>query len=234
LEMITSESEKAAMFRFGVIAPLICRKFENDREKAAVRKEILSQEIRYPDGVMRKVPERTLRSWMERYRKFGLDGLYDGLRKDRKSKGRFLATNEEILKRAEELRRELPERSAKTIVQLMTMEGLPGAAIDIRTLQRHLKRRGATRSQIKKSGQLHQRWEQLYANDLWHGDTAHTVWLPDPTNPNKMKRTKLIVFVDDATRVCTHAEFYFDEKLPSLIDTFSKALLKRGKPRRLL
>jgi hypothetical protein len=40
--------------------------------------------------------------------------------------------------------------------------------------------------------------------------------------------------VDDASRVCTHAEFYFDERLPSLIDTFSKALLKRGKPRRIL
>lgn len=233
-KMITSESEKAAMFRFGVIAPLICRKFESKREEGAARTEILSQEIRFPDGAMRKVPERTLRSWVDRYRKFGLDGLYDGLRKDRQSKGRFLTVNEAILKRAEELRRELPERSAKTVIQLLTMEGLPAETVKLRTLQRHLKRVGATRAQIKKTGQIHQRWEQLYANDLWHGDTAHTVWLPDPVNPNKMKRTKLIAFVDDATRVCTHAEFYFDEKLPNLIDTFSKALLKRGKPRRLL
>jgi transposase InsO family protein len=103
-----------------------------------------------------------------------------------------------------------------------------------RSLQRHLKRLKATRAQIKKSDQLHQRWEQLYANDLWHGDTAHGVWLPDPNNPNKLKKTKLIAFVDDASRICTHAEFYFDEQLPSLIDTYTKALLKRGKPRRLL
>jgi putative transposase len=49
-----------------------------------------------------------------------------------------------------------------------------------------------------------------------------------------MKKTKLIAFIDDASRVCVHAEFYWDERLPSMIDTFSKALLKRGRPCRLL
>ena len=232
--MITNEKEKVAMFRYGVIAPLICRQFENKLEESVARSEILSKEIVFPDGVMRKVPGRTLRSWTERYRKFGLDGLFDGLRKERASKGRFRAINPEVVQRAEVLRRELPERSARTILRLLSLEGVQTEAINERTLQRHLKRLGATREQIRKTGQIHQRWEQMYANDLWHGDTAHAVWLPDPTNPNKMKRTKLIIFVDDASRVCTHAEFYFDERLPSLIDTFSKAILKCGKPRRLL
>lgn len=232
--MITNEREKVAMFRYGVIAPLICRKFENKLAESAARREILEREILFPDGMMRKVPDRTLRCWVERYRKYGLDGLYDGLRKERKNKGQVRALSPQVLARAEALRRELPERSARAIVELLRLEGLPTEGLQERTLQRHLKRLGTTRTQIRKSGQIHRRWEQIYANDLWHGDTAHAVWLPDPTNPNKMKRTKLIVFVDDASRVCVHAEFYFDERLPSLIDTFSKAVLKRGKPRRLL
>lgn len=232
--MNANENEKVAMFRYGVIAPVICRRLEEKGLKTSVMKEVLSREWLFPDGTVAKIPERTFRHWLMRYKRYGLDGLYDGLRKDRKNKGRFKAIPEVALKRAEELRRELPERSVDTVLELMRSEGIETSGFSKRSLQRHLKRLNATRSTLRKGGKLHQRWEQLYANDLWHGDTAHAVWLPDPTNPNKMKRTKLIAFVDDASRICTHAEFYFDERLPSLIDTFSKALLKRGKPRRLL
>ena len=232
--MSESENEQMAMFRYGVIAPLICRRFESKREEAAARAEILGKEVIFPDGIARKIPERTLRLWVARYRQYRLDGLYDGLRKDRKSKGRYRAMTEGVLKRAEELRMELPERSARTILRLLKEAGMSVGGLCERTLQRHLKRIGAVRGELRKNKKVYKRWEQLYANDLWHGDTAHTVWLPDPTNPNKMKRTKLIVFVDDASRLCPHAEFYFDEKLPSLIDTFSKAVVKSGKPRQLL
>lgn len=227
------EKGKVAMFRYGVIASLVCRRSENRQEKALLRREILSKDWIYPDGTTRKIAERTLREWLGRYRKYGLAELYDGLKIDRKNKGRFRAITSDVVKRAEQLRRELPERSVKTIVEILRAEGR-NVVFSERSLQRQLKRLNATRFKVERSDRLHQRWEQQVANDLWHGDTAHAVWLPDSVNPNKMKRTKLIAFIDDATRVCTHAEFYFDERLPSLIDTFSKALLKRGKPRRLL
>ncbi|MFN8555663.1 MAG: DDE-type integrase/transposase/recombinase [Candidatus Obscuribacterales bacterium] len=231
--MSAGEREKVAMFRYGVIASLVCRRLENRHELTLLRREILAKEWIYPDGSSRKVADRTLREWVGRYKRYGLDGLYDGLKIDRKNKGRFRAITADVVKRAEQLRRELPERSVKTIVEILKAEGVE-IHFSERSLQRQLKRLNATRCQIEKTDRLHQRWEQEQANDLWHGDTAHAVWLPDPSNPNKMKRTKLIVFVDDASRICTHGEFYFDERLPSLIDTFSKALLKRGKPRRLL
>ncbi|WP_139340839.1 helix-turn-helix domain-containing protein, partial [Klebsiella aerogenes] len=96
--MITNEREKVAMFRYGVIAALVCRRLENKLVESSVREEILSKEWQYPDGSMRKVPDRTLRQWVHRYRNYGLDGLYDGLRKDRTSKGRFRAIPEAVLK----------------------------------------------------------------------------------------------------------------------------------------
>jgi hypothetical protein len=69
---------------------------------------------------------------------------------------------------------------------------------------------------------------------LWQADTSHGLWLRDPSRPGETKKTKLVSFIDDATRVCVHAEFYWDEKLPALVDCFRKALLKRGKPHRVL
>lgn len=65
---------------------------------------------------------------------------------------------------------------------------------------------------------------------MWQGDTADGPWLPDPSDPKSIKKTYLISFIDDASRFVPHAQFYWDTQLPSLLDCFRKALLKRGKP----
>ena len=40
----------------------------------------------------------------------------------------------------------------------------------------------------------------------------------------------MIAFIDDATRLVCHAEFYDNQRLPILEDRFRKAILKYGKP----
>jgi transposase InsO family protein len=157
------------------------------------------------------------------------------MNKPRKNKGTCTAVSTEILEDAVRLRK---ERSDRTVVQLVKLlesghELKPGSICQ-RTLARQLKARGATKKKLEQGDGYFQRRECMYANEMWQADTSFAMWLPDPTNPNKRKRTKLIAFIDDASRLCVHAEFYFDEKLPNLVDAFSKALLKRGKPHQLL
>ena len=233
-KVMKAEQEAVAMFRFAVIAPLVCRQFETEAQKREARVEVLAKQWKHPDGSMRQVAERTLRFWLARYKKSGLDGLYDGERKPRKNKGQCKVLPAELLDAAEGLRREVPSRSVRQLLEHLKAGGFDVAGVCERTLSHHLKQRGLTRKKLERGDGYFQRWEQQYANDLWQGDTAHGPYLPDPSNPNKLKKTKLIAFIDDASRLCTHAEFYFDEKLPSMIDTFSKALLKRGRPARLL
>jgi putative transposase len=222
------------VFRFGVIAELVCRLFDNKAQERAVRSEILARLWKHPDGSMRRVADRTLRLWLARYREHGLAGLYDGMKRPRGNKGQSKAVPSAVLDEAIRLRREVPSRSTRTILKLLAAQGAAVDGFSERTLSRQLKQRRATREHVERGEGYFQRWEQVRANDLWQGDTAHGVWLPDPASPSKLKKTKLIAFIDDATRVCVHAEFYFDEQLPSLLDTFSKALQKRGRPSRLL
>ena len=40
----------------------------------------------------------------------------------------------------------------------------------------------------------------------------------------------MIAFIDDTTRLVCHAEFYDNQRLPILEDSFRKAVLKFGKP----
>jgi putative transposase len=223
---------KVALFRFGVIAPLVCAQLE-PAEGRELKRAIGERAFTWPDGKMKRVARRTLSHWCWRYRnRGGFAGLVDGKRKDA---GRCRAIPHAVLLRAEELRQELPSRSVRQIISLLEQEGFKQATeLAEATLNRQLKQKGLTRERLKQGAGDYQRFEKEIANAMWQSDTAHGIWLPDPGDPRKVKRTKLIIFVDDCSRLIPHAQFYFDEQLPSLVDCFRKSLLKRGKPRKLL
>lgn len=48
--------------------------------------------------------------------------------------------------------------------------------------------------------------------------------------PNRMRKTHLIAFIDDHSRLVTYGEFFFDEALPRLERVFKVALLRHGVP----
>ncbi|HEY9791152.1 MAG TPA: DDE-type integrase/transposase/recombinase [Candidatus Obscuribacterales bacterium] len=219
-----------ARFRFSVIAPLVCRKL-TEEQRRALRHEILSQTFLDPDGHERRVASRTLNEWVARHRDGGFDGLHDCRRN---TLGTSRAIPDNLLDRAEQLRREEETRSVKMILRLLDAEGYDVGQVSKSTLNVHLNQRGAGKARLSGDKGSYQRWQQKWANKLWQADTSAGLWLPDPKNPKAIKQTRLISFIDDATRVCTHAEFYWDEQLPSLVDCFRKALLKRGKPEKLL
>jgi len=48
-----------------------------------------------------------------------------------------------------------------------------------------------------------------------------------------MRKTYLFAFIDDMSRLVPYGEFYLNERIDSYIDALSKALAKRGLPRKL-
>jgi len=217
---------KWAQYRFEVIAPLVCRRLDEE-ERREVKRAILSRRYLTPDGDERFVADRTVRSWQARYKKYGFDGLK---RMTPPTKGRFHAIPEEIIEKAVELRLELPTRSVKRVLTLLKAQSIDISGISKSTLNYHLNLRGATKEKYASEKGTFQLFQKDHANDLWQADSSGGLWLPDPLNRARAKQTRFISFIDDATRVVTWAQFYFDEQLPSLIDCFRKALLARGKP----
>jgi putative transposase len=69
---------------------------------------------------------------------------------------------------------------------------------------------------------------KAHANELWQVDTLHGPML---LLDGKKTKTYLIAFIDDASRVITHGQFYTQDSTTYLIDCFRKALFKRGVPR---
>lgn len=214
-----------AEFRYAVIAPLVCRRMD-EAQRREERRRIVATAFLTPLGEQKLVAERTLRSWVARYNLYGFDGL---LRMESRAAGTCEAIPEQVLKTAVELRTELRSRSIRGILSVLRAQGFDVTGIAPSTLNFHLNRLGATKEKLASEKGTFQRFQKDHANDLWQVDCSGGLYLPDPHNKGQYKQTHFISAIDDATRVVTHAAFYFDEQVPSLFDCFRKALLKRGK-----
>jgi len=73
-------------------------------------------------------------------------------------------------------------------------------------------------------------FSKRYANEMWQLDT---MFGPYVEIGGKKVQTKLIAFIDDASRVITHGEFFPSENTGNLIRAMQSAFHKRGVPQRL-
>jgi putative transposase len=73
-----------------------------------------------------------------------------------------------------------------------------------------------------------------YANQLWQADTLFGPFCDTGWSSGSRKQTKLIAFIDDASRVLCHGEFFFEENVDTLVQAIRAAFYKRGVPEQLL
>src|SRR5690606_31126895 len=66
---------------------------------------------------------------------------------------------------------------------------------------------------------------KAHANQLWQGDTMFGPYVCQGAGK---AQAKLIAFLDDASRVCCHGEFFLNDNTEALLSTFRSALYKRG------
>ena len=205
--------------KFEIIAPLLTKGL-TPCEKRRLRSEIMETH---------EISERTLRRYVSAYKKFGFEGLLPKT----KLKGFLKAMPEKVLESAIQLKRELPERSVRRIITIMEKEGtIIAGEVSRSTLSHILSKLGYTRSELLRSRfngkAAARRFARRGRNSLWQSDIKYGPYIPDGCGGKK--RTYLASFIDDATRVITHSEFYDNQRLPILEDCFRKAIIKFGKP----
>jgi transposase InsO family protein len=218
-EMEMQDRTDKALEYHRIIAPLLAPGLE-PAEKRALREQILITE---------KISERTLRRLMEKYRKGKLEGLKP---KERADRGETRAIKEEIIAEAIKLKEELPYRSVRRLLEILEHEGkIKPGEVAASTLSRMLRNIGMSPRDFKlkkDKGIGSRRFQKPHKGMLWQTDIKYGPSLPDPENSKKTRRTYLLVFLDDATRVIVHGEFYFHQRLPILEDCFRKALISWG------
>lgn len=176
------------------------------------------------------ISERSLRRYISQFRSEGFHGLKP---KGKASKPNKEAVPSHLLEQAILLRREVPSRSVKQIIQILEWEGKakPGE-LKRSTLQEKLSASGYSSRQMKmytSNGVASRRFQKRFRNSLWQSDIKYGPYLPIGPN-GSAKQIYLVLFIDDATRFVVHGEWYPTLDQSIVEDCFRKSLLKAGLP----
>jgi putative transposase len=228
--MTEEQKKQVAAFRFGVIHDLVNRMDMDRGEQKRLIREKCSRKWSIPFSQKTHIGRTTILRWMQRYKSSGatIESLYPPERCDQ---GKSRAVDEETELALVNLRREFPRLKLTGLIEKMHERNLVGAGVKLypSTVYRILCRHGV----MKREGQGpedRRKFEAELANDLWQSDVMHG---PMVNAEGKMRKAYLIAFLDDHSRLISHAEFYLSENLDCYMNAFEKALSKRGLPRKL-
>ena len=179
------------------------------------------------EGNTRTFTWRTIETWHGRYKKNGIEALQSHPRSD-KGKPRKVPLEQIQLAVDEVLPLFHAKTPSKAALYRMCLDKdlLSRQTIAPNTFSRVLKEHGMLKSDQEQKRRLS--FSKAYANEMWQGDT---MFGPHAMVDGAMKQTKLIAFIDDASRVCIHGEFFASETVDQLVEVFKSAFYKRGVPK---
>jgi putative transposase len=180
---------------------------------------------------------RTIQTWYYRYKNHGVTAMDNSSRAD-KGKPRKV-TPEEVL---EAINQALPHFRQKDKEKNKRHSGPPNKTaiyrfciekglLQANQIARNTFSRMVEKYELLKADPSENKrrlaFSMQYANQLWQADTMFGPQVGS-------KQTKLIAFIDDASRVLCHGEFFLDENTDTMIRALRSAFYKRGLPEQLL
>ncbi len=225
-------SERIALFRHGLIARLLPTDLTPTQRQQEMLK-ISNEQHQIPGSLRTRVAHSTLREWLKQYRTGGFDALKPRKRGDT---GHPRALAPELAEQLLQLKETEPDLSIRLIIKHLRDKGIIAAEqhVPISTVHRLFKSHGLMSKRSQAEGgakQDRRRFAFQEAGQLWMSDVMHgpAVYVEG----RRKKKTYLIAFIDDATRVIPYAQFAFSENTRSFLPVCKMALLKRGVPQRL-
>jgi len=218
--------EKIALFRYSVIGSLASAELAHGELKRRIR-ELSTCSYNIPNSRRKKVYAGTIAQWLRYYRKNGIEGLKP---KSRSDHGVIRGIPEDVGKAIIEQRTATPRMPLRLVLRKLYMEKNLPAAADIplsnayRYLRTHLPKRP-----VPVTGREQKRFSHRYPNECWQGDTMHGMYIRDRQD-GRSKKTYLIAFIDDATRLIVAARFFFSETLQHVKEVLRDAVLTYGVP----
>ena len=210
-----------ALKRFSLISPIINGQVSSITEYI---KEVTRSPIEMPHYGSKSYAPKTIGGWYSDYIKGGIDALKPAPRCDR-GLSRVLTPVmcESILRKL----REYPKSPATVIYDMLIEErALFKKDASLATVRRFIQANraavdeGATKPQML-------RFSKEHVNQLWMTDVMYGPYV----GTRKKQATYLLAYIDDASRLITHAEFYLSQDITSLRNSFKDAVLRRGLPK---
>ena len=194
-------------------------------------KQLAGKTWNHPSGKRVSFSPETIRVWVRRFQRGGLNALDDAPRRKPGCKVLTQQQQDTIC----DLKRQVPSRSIQRIIDMMeSMMDAPRGLLKPSTVHRVLQKNGLSK---RKKGAAStydlDRYEAKAPNDTWQSDMMMGPYLPDPERPGKSRRAWLHVFLDDHSRLLLAGRWGFKSDLPTLELVFRQALRTHGLPKRV-
>ena len=183
------------------------------------------------DGIPHVFTWRTIETWLWLYKKGSVDKLKNRPRSD---KGQLRKVSAEHL--SEAIDSVLPEfRDERYNKMMIYRRCIERGVLSVNecsqtSFYRLVKEYDLLTSSSKTDNKKRLAFSKEYANEMWQMDTMFGPYLK---NGKTSIQTKLIAFIDDASRVVMHGQFFFSENTNNMIIALRSALYKRGIPQTL-
>lgn len=219
--------EQVALFRYGIIADFANLPPGTTGLYSLIKKKA-EKSYHIPGSKRTKVAEETIRSWLKKYRKGGFDALQPKIRTDKGKARRLPLEVADVLVAVKE---DSPELTVPLVIKKAVTSGLipAGTHLPQSTVYKLLARHGLRKKTVPAND--HRRFSYQYAGDLFMSDVMHGPAVR--TDGGRKRKTYLIAFIDDATRVIPYAAFALSENTAAFLAVLKQAVLRRGIPSRL-
>lgn len=212
--------EQVALFRYGLIAPLLNGQVDPKEYLKGLEGKVHS----VPYYGERKIAEKTMKEWLLHYRRNGFEALKPKKRMDRGNSRRLSPDDQDLVL---EIRKKSLHMPVSVFYEQLIERGeIQKNQISYSTIIRLLKKHNLVGKQIVATPER-KRFAHEKVNVLWQADLSHGPYVP--INGRKTK-TFLIAYIDDCSRLVPFAQFFSSEKFDGLREVTKEAFIRRGKP----
>lgn len=221
--MIDKERERIAVFRYGIIAPLVTDSIIEE-SKNNFYKNASARIIKDHDGNNYSVSPSTIERWDINYRKHGFDGLLPLRRCDI---GKLRKVDNDVITKIEEIKARFPRIPTTLVYQELIDDGLINKKdVSLSSINRLVNSLDMKHNyKVKKDMR---RYEKEHINELWCGDSSSGPYLK--INGKKVK-TYMIALLDDASRMVVGIKIFENDNFVNLMSVIKSAVSKYGKPK---
>lgn len=183
------------------------------------------------EGHVRIFTWRTISTWFYRYKVDGVTSMYNKTRSDKGLRRKVIPESVQ-----DAIDQVLPSFNGKrfskcSIYRTCIERGLlRREQIAPNTFRRIVEQFEMLKPEAETNNKHRLAFSKQFANQMWQADTLVGPYLK---HGESNLQAKLIAFIDDASRVICHGEFFFQENTDTLIKALSSAIYKRGIPEQL-
>lgn len=209
--------EQLALFRFGIISPIL-----NDvsrKQKEYFRKA--AEKIYQAPGLgEKKFKWTTFKKWLRIYRRDGFEGLKP---KERVDAGISRKIPNDYKQKIEEMLLSFHFPTVSFLHRYLEENKIIDCSFSHQTLRKFLKDNEILL--IPKDKTPRKKFEKEHINELWTADFMHGPFI---VQGKRKRKTYLCAIIDDCSRLIVSASFSFSESTISLCETLKDAILTYG------